>query len=77
MRVSGNQARTPKMNSMNAAAQAGPTGHRGTGKCSLATSSLLMLRRITICDSRIISHTQTIEKVTTAAKIRNRFSGAR
>ncbi|MCY1408487.1 hypothetical protein D9M71_238080 [compost metagenome] len=65
------------MNSMNTAAQAGPTGQRGTGKCSLATSSVLMPRRITICDSRIISHTQTIEKVTTAARIKNRFSGAR
>ncbi|MNT92699.1 hypothetical protein D3C72_2340280 [compost metagenome] len=77
MRVSGNTANTTKMNSMKAMARYCPYGQNGTGKPRAATSSRLRLRRMDICESRIINHTQTTEKVTSEANIRNSSFGIR
>ena len=49
----------------------------GTGNCSWATCSLLMLRRMATWVSRIISHTHTVAKVAIEAISRNTFSGIR
>ncbi|MNV74126.1 hypothetical protein D3C71_1673230 [compost metagenome] len=64
-------------NSINIVASAGATGHQGTGKLSLLTSCGVSVRRMAICDSRIINQTQTVAKVAMEAMIINTCFGIR
>ena len=68
-RKSGNQAMMPKVNRMNAMAKYCPYGQNGTANFRARCSSTVICLRMATCANRIISHTNTVAKVASAAMV--------